>query len=98
MAAVRYADASILLVPGSVFVASAVWMAVFSRPRSFDPFLGAWCGVNGICAVYVVAYRGVGDLEGLGHLMIWAIIGLPLALVALVIAVNLHQQPVATAP
>lgn len=98
MAITRGANDTILLIPGSVILVSAMWIGAFSRPSSFDPFLGAWCSVNGICAVYTIAYPDEGDLAGLGLLMIWSLIGLPLAAIALVIAAILHRRPAGPDP
>lgn len=86
----------LLFLIGAVIVLAIAWLGAFSRPGSFDPFLGAWCVVNGICALYACTYRG--DLAGLGYLMVWAYIGLPLAMVALATAVILRQRPAAAAP
>lgn len=89
---------SLFLIPGAVVFLATIWMGAFSRPRSFDPFLGAWCVVCGILAVYTVAVRDEGGLAGLVHILVWVLIGLPLALIALIIAVILHQQPVVADP
>lgn len=87
---------NILLLLGAVIILATAWIGAFSRPGSFDPFLGAWCVVNGICALYACTYRG--EVAGLGFLMVWAYIGLPLAMVALVTAVILRRRPAAVAP
>ncbi|MEJ5997601.1 hypothetical protein [Corynebacterium sp. H130] len=98
IAATRGGDSTFPLVAGATIVLATVWIGAFSRPHSFDPYLGAWCVVNGICATFTVANRDWGDLAWLSHLMVWFFIGLPLAMVALVVAAILNQLPTVIAP
>ncbi|QGU02880.1 hypothetical protein CKALI_10125 [Corynebacterium kalinowskii] len=77
---------------GLVIVVLAAWIIRYSRPRSFDPFLGVWVACNTIC-VMIFAFNVANpptdtSFFGLEYVLVWAWIGLPLVVVALIYVVT----------
>ncbi|QGU02879.1 hypothetical protein CKALI_10120 [Corynebacterium kalinowskii] len=80
---------SIVVLICAVVLVAAAWIIVRSRPRTFDPFLGVLCTVNGLCALLLgttLWQRPSPDeyqFAGIEYLMVWSWVGLPLGVIVL---------------
>lgn len=68
---------------------AAIWLIRYSAKRSFDPFFGTLAVVSGACLFVSLdaLITGPGDgtgLWGIGFLLNWWLLGIPLAIIAII--------------
>lgn len=77
-------------VPLLIVIVGALWIVLMSRKKTWDPFLGAWCTLNGV-GVFMLGFN-VWDrplvknymFPGIEYVAAWGWVGLPLIAVALI--------------
>lgn len=65
----------------------AAWIIRYSRPRSFDPYLGVWTACNTICAIIFAVTIADPPTDtnffGLEYMLVWGWVGFPMVVIVL---------------